>query len=230
MALLMSPDISSYLDANRFKISAETTWENFRFVCIDSETTGLDVYKDRLISLAGIGTNQGEICLWDQFYALMPVAFNTSAVTIHGITRSEAANGIDEPVAIAGFLNWLRDGVIVGHHVQHDVTMLNIACQRHFGIRLTNLVVDTLDMFHAIVAAGGFPRQEIPTGRSLDALCDFFHFIPHDRHTADGDAFLVALILARLLKEAGRIGLWNFNKFKAWHADRSTAAEEARRG
>lgn len=216
----LTHDISAYLQANRYKISVETTWENFRFTCIDSETTGLDPRRDRLISLAGVGTQESEICLWDQFFALMPVAYNTASVTVHGITRSEAASGIEEPEAISQFLNWLHDGVIVGHHIQHDVTMLNIACERHFGIRMGNIVVDTLDMFHAIVAAGGFASREIPLGTSLDSLCDFFHIVPHDRHTATGDAYLTALILMRLLNEAAKVNLWSFTNFKAWHADR----------
>lgn len=212
--------IAAYQEANRFKFSADISWENFRFVCVDSETTGLDVRRDRLISLAGVGCIMNEICLWDQYFVMMPVAYNTAAVTVHGITRSEAADGVEEPVAVAGFLNWLRDGVIVGHHIQHDVSMLNLACERHFGIRMQNLVVDTLDVFHSIIAAGGFAKLETPLANTLDALCDLFHIVPHDRHTAAGDAYLTALILTRLLKEASRLGLWSFQNLKAWHADR----------
>jgi DNA polymerase-3 subunit epsilon len=220
MADLTTADTSAYRDANRFKFSCDLSWENFRFVCIDSETTGLDVRRDRLITLAGIGCNLQEICLWDQHFVMMPVAYNTAAVTIHGITREEAASGVEEPLAVAGFLNWLRDGVIVGHHIQHDITMLNLACERHYGWRMSNLVVDTLEVFHAIISAGGFTRREPPLANSLDALCDYFGIVPHDRHTAAGDAFLTALIFARLLKEASRLGLWSFQNLHAWHADR----------
>ncbi|MFW6258711.1 MAG: hypothetical protein ACOC26_04370, partial [Halochromatium sp.] len=41
---------------------------------------------------------------------------------------------------------------------------------------------------------------------SLDGLCRFFGVVPHDRHTAPGDAFLTALILLRLLRVAARSG------------------------
>ena len=37
---------------------------------------------------------------------------------------------------------------------------------------------------------------------TLDALCDMFGVIPHDRHTASGDAFITAQVFLRLLKLA----------------------------
>jgi DNA polymerase-3 subunit epsilon len=39
---------------------------------------------------------------------------------------------------------------------------------------------------------------------TLDALCTMFGVIPHDRHTADGDAFITAQVFLRLLRLSGR--------------------------
>jgi DNA polymerase-3 subunit epsilon len=41
---------------------------------------------------------------------------------------------------------------------------------------------------------------------TLDALCDLFGVIPHDRHTASGDAFITAQLFLRLLRLASRYG------------------------
>ena len=41
---------------------------------------------------------------------------------------------------------------------------------------------------------------------TLDALCGLFDVIPHDRHTASGDAFLTAQLFLRLLRLAARHG------------------------
>jgi DNA polymerase-3 subunit epsilon len=41
---------------------------------------------------------------------------------------------------------------------------------------------------------------------TLDSLCDLFGIIPHDRHTASGDAFLTAQVFLRLLRLAARHG------------------------
>ncbi len=41
---------------------------------------------------------------------------------------------------------------------------------------------------------------------TLDALCDMFGVIPHDRHTASGDAFITAQVFLRLVRLAARFG------------------------
>ena len=45
---------------------------------------------------------------------------------------------------------------------------------------------------------------------TLEALCEMFGVVPHDRHTASGDAFITAQVFLRLLKlaaQSGRAGL-----------------------
>jgi DNA polymerase III subunit epsilon len=215
----MNTGIESYQAINRHPLSLKANWENFRFACIDSESTGFDPRKDRLVSLAGIGVRNGEIELWDAFSVILPVAFNTSSVTVHGITREEAAEGLEEPVALDRFAAWLGDGVIVGHHIRHDLVLLNTALQRHFQIELRNVVIDTMEAYLAVVAGGGFAALEEARSFSLDALCERFQIVPHDRHTAHGDAFLTAQLLLRILKEAGKTGQWNLSDLRAWHAN-----------
>jgi DNA polymerase III epsilon subunit-like protein len=53
---------------------------------------------------------------------------------------------------------------------------------------------------------GAFPGRGQIQNFSLDALCDMFGVIPHDRHTASGDAFITAQIFLRLLRLAHRFG------------------------
>lgn len=208
-----------YRKINRYRLTLGANWEKFRFVSLDCESTGLDPRKDALISIGGIGICEGEICLWDQFTVVMPIAYNTSSVTVHGITREEAAEGMEEPVALDHFLEWLRDGVIVGHHIQHDLTLLNTALQRHYSVHLTNVAVDTMEAFRVLHSSGGFQGRNQPEGYSLDALCKAFGIVPHDRHTALGDAFLTAQVLLRLLKQAQALGKWNLSDLHAWYSD-----------
>jgi DNA polymerase-3 subunit epsilon len=221
-------EIEHYKQINQIKLSLQANWENFRFVCIDSESTGLDPKRDSIISLAGVAVQNGEICLWDQFSVILPVAYNTSSVTVHGITREEAASGVEAPMALRSFLDWLGDGVIVGHHIQHDVTLLNIALEKLFSIQLCNVVVDTMEAFRAVSEMGGFQSLGKPGGHSLDSLCDYFQIVPHDRHTALGDAFLTAQILLRILKEAGKRGQMNLKDLRAWHADEPFPKKEGK--
>ncbi len=211
--------LQKYKELNKSRLSLSGNWEKFRFVCVDSESTGFDPERDSLVSLAGVGVCEGEICLYDEFSIVVPVAYNTSAVTVHGITREAAAEGVEESEALLQFLDWIADGVIVGHHIQHDLKLINVACLRHFGYPLKNVCVDTLEAFLKIKQLGGFASIEESQHYTLDALCEIFSIVPHDRHTALGDAFLTAQILLRILKEAGKLSMWNLEDLCAWYAD-----------
>jgi len=186
--------------------TGETPVERVRFVVLDSETTGLDPRKDRLVTIGAVAVRSGEILLEDQFEALLKLAYNTSAVTVHGVTREESLQGIDEPEALEQFLAYLQDGVIVGHHIGHDVQTFNAGYQRHFGFSLQNRSLDTMDLTLHLERDGAFAGRDQIRSFSLDALCGMFYIIPHDRHTAAGDAFLTAQVFQRLLRIAAKHG------------------------
>ncbi|MDX2151405.1 MAG: 3'-5' exonuclease [Bryobacteraceae bacterium] len=177
-----------------------------RFVVLDTETTGLDPKRDRLISMGAVAVTGGKIRLDDTFEVLLRVSHNSASVTVHGITRDEASQGMGEREAIEQFLEYLEDGVIVGHHIGHDIQTIEAACERHFGTRLPNKSLDTMDLTLHLNREGAFAGRTLPRGFSLDGLCEMFGVAPHDRHTAGGDAFLTAQVFLRLLRAAERAG------------------------
>lgn len=183
-----------------------TPAKEVRFIVLDSETTGLDPRKDRLITIGAVAVIGGEIRIDDSFEALLKVDYNTSAVTVHGVTREESRQGYDEPEALRLFLDYLKDGVIVGHHIGHDVETFNAGYERHWGFHLPNLFMDTMELTLNLERDGAFAGREGIRDFSLDALCSLFGVIPHDRHTAPGDAFITALVFLRLLKLAEKHG------------------------
>lgn len=184
----------------------ETPAAEVRFVVLDTETTGLDPRKDRLVTIGAVAVAGGDIVLEDSFEAMLKVAYNSSAVTVHGVTREESLSGLDEPEALLRFREYLGDGVIVGHHIGHDVETLNAGYERHFGLRLANASLDTMDLTLHLERDGAFGGEEAIADFSLDGLCARFGIVPHDRHTAAGDALLTALIFQRLLRLAARHG------------------------
>ena len=198
--------------AERYRARFDTTWtgetpiEQVRFVVLDSETTGLDRHTDRIITIGAVAVCAHEIVLEDSFDALIEVAENTSAVTVHGITRDEARGGLTEEEALVRFLDYVRDGVIVGHHIGHDIGVLDAGYERGWGFRTLNRSLDTMDLTLHLERDGAFAGRPPIRSFTLDVLCDLFGVIPHDRHTASGDAFLTAQVFLRLLKLAVRHG------------------------
>jgi DNA polymerase-3 subunit epsilon len=189
-----------------------TTWsdaepiDRVRFVALDSETTGLNPLTDRLITIGAVAVQGGDIVLEDSFEALLRIERNTAAVTVHGITREQTRAGIDESEALHLFLDYLQDGVIVGHHIGHDISTLNAAYQRHWGFDLMNRSLDTMDLTLHLERDGAFADRDTIREFTLDSLCELFDVIPHDRHTAGGDAFITAQVFLRLLRLAARHG------------------------
>ena len=184
----------------------DTPIEQIRFVLLDSETTGLNPRVDRLITVGAVAVQDGEIVLEDAFDALIKVDENTSAVMVHGVTRDQSRAGSDEADVLASFLEYLGDGVIVGHHIDHDIITFDSAYERHWGFKMSNRSLDTMDLTLHLEKDGAFAGRPPIRRYTLDALCEMFGVLPHDRHTASGDAFITAQVFLRLLRLAAKHG------------------------
>ncbi len=194
----------------RYQACFDHTWgddepiDRVRFVVLDSETTGLNPAVDRLVTIGAVAVQGNDIVLEDSFSALLQVERNTEAVTVHGVTREAASKGLTEPQAIERFLDYLRDGVIVGHHIGHDIATFDVALERHWGAKLLNRSLDTMDLTLHLERDGAFAGRPAIRHFTLDSLCTMFGVIPHDRHTATGDAFITAQVFQRLLRLSSR--------------------------
>jgi len=202
--------LSRVLEAYALRFSsswrADEPVDRVRFVVLDSETTGLNPAVDRLVTIGAVAVLDGEILLDDAFSALIRIEHNTEAVTVHGVTRDQARSGVEEPAALAGFLQYLGDGVIVGHHIGHDIATIDAALARLGGGRLLNHSLDTMDLTLHLERDGVFAGRPPVRHFTLDSLCTMFGVVPHDRHTAAGDAFITAQVFLRLLRLAVRSG------------------------
>lgn len=180
--------------------------DNARFVVLDCETTGLDPRRDRIITIGAVTVQQDEIQLDDAFEVMLELDYNRASVTVHGITRDETIGAMKEPDALVAFMQYLGGGVIVGHHIGHDIQCLNAALERHGMPLIENRSLDTMDLTLHCNNEGAFANMQLAQGFSLDGLCEMFGVAPHDRHTAGGDAFITAQIFLRLLRAARRTG------------------------
>ena len=183
----------------------ETPVDKVRFVLLDTETTGTDPRRDKIITIGAVAVQAGQIMIGDSFEAMLHIPYNMSSVKIHGITRDQARDGMSEGEALEAFLPYLRGDVIVGHHIGHDVQALDVACRRNVGVGLQNQSLDTMDLALHLERDGAFTSKKIQ-GFTLDALCEFFGVVTHDRHTAGGDALLTAQVFVRLLRVARKVG------------------------
>lgn len=206
----LSDAARAYVDGTPRKISGKTPLENLSFLVLDAETTGFDLIRDRLLSLAIVPVAQGKLrvaglCNWTIF---QPGARLNAAVKVHGILPAETAQGEPEATVMTEALPLLTGRIIVGHHVGFDAALLGAALKRHHGVALRNPLIDTAELaMRALEAFGAtaYPGQRPPT---LDEVCANAGLRPMERHTAEGDAFTTAelflLLCSRLQRRRAR--------------------------
>jgi len=177
-----------------FKEKQNSNFENIRFVIFDTETTGLDIKKDRILSIGTITVIDKTIKVSDSLESyLTQDLFNTETVKIHGILKQGTIHKVTEEEGIVQFLAHIKNAVLVAHHAAFDVAMINQALKRLNLPKLKNKVLDTGHLFI---------KSKLDTSKkhfSLDELSLRFNIPQHDRHTASGDAFITAILFVKLL-------------------------------
>ena len=186
------PFWKSYKDC--FKEKQNAKFEKIRFVIFDTETTGLDIKKDRILSIGTITVIDKMIKVSDSLESyLTQDLFNTETVKIHGILKQGTIHKVTEEEGIVQFLAHIKNAVLVAHHAAFDVAMINQALKRLNLPKLKNKVLDTGHLFI---------KSKLDTSKkhfSLDELSLRFNIPQHDRHTASGDAFITAILFVKLL-------------------------------
>jgi len=178
---------------SRFSDKMPSDSETLRFVIFDTETTGLDASKNKLLSIGAVNAVGNTISVNDSFEVfIQQEQFNRETVPIHGIRKHGSNQKITEEEAIAQFLGFIQNSVLVAHHVAFDVAMINHALKKMGLPKLKNKLIDTSDMYRLQLGAA---QKAI----SLDTLCKELKVPMHDRHTALGDAFITAQVFLKLL-------------------------------
>ncbi|WP_306350181.1 exonuclease domain-containing protein [Flavobacterium sp. '19STA2R22 D10 B1'] len=173
--------------------------EEKRFVIFDTETTGLDVQNDVVLSIGAVGIIGDSIVVKDYLEIYIEQEkFDAVGVTVHGILRNGKETKISEEEAMTLFLDYIGNATLVGHHVHFDVAMVNEILERLDLGKLKNETFDTDLMYQK------WKNIMKDTVITLDELCDIFKVSKSHRHTAAGDSFIIALIF---LKLKARLGL-----------------------
>ena len=119
-------------------------------IVLDTETTGLDYTRERLVEFAAVRLENGKIK--DEFQTLINPKqhIRKSSIAIHGITPDMVEDAPTEEEALPKILKFIGDYPIVGHNVIFDYSFLNEAKLRVMGEKLENPRIDSQMMFKEI--------------------------------------------------------------------------------
>ncbi len=203
--------VQQYLDQTKRSLLRKTPLEELRLVALDTECSGFEVGRDRLLSVGVMEVDLSRILLNTSYEWLVyqPNIVANKATEIHGILPSDTLQGIPERQMLTELLPRISGAIIVGHQIWFDALMLNNALMRNFGIPFRNPTIDVGPMAMNELQAfrkSGYINQRPP---SLEDLCAHFGLPQYDRHTAEGDAYIAAeiflLMCGQIRQRKGRI-------------------------
>ncbi len=184
-----------------------TPVEAISFVVFDTETTGLNVRQDRLLSIGAVRVQNWQINIADTFECLILQEHMQlgNSPKIHGILGNTLQRmGIEETEAVRQFSHYCQNSVLVGHHIAFDRAMMEKVLRPMTGTRLRNYCIDTIRLAQRLAPPSiGLRPQDF----SLDQLCRQYHIEAKDRHTAAGDAYITALLFLKLLARLQKRGV-----------------------
>ncbi|MDR3068618.1 MAG: DNA polymerase III subunit epsilon [Cellulomonas sp.] len=219
-----------------------TGWWPGTVLGFDTETTGVDVAHDRIVTAAlvrrdGDGTH---VRTW----LLDPgVEIPAAAVGIHGVSTDQArAQGTPPPVALAQIadvlVTALHDGIpVVAFNARFDLRLLDAELARHSLPTLPGRlghpvrpVLDPLVLDRAL-------DPDRPGPRTLGDLCAVHQVTTGSLHSADVDVVATLDLLARLVARHPALAATDLDTLHdqqiawshAWH-EAAVAARAARRG
>ena len=161
-------------------------------IVLDTETTGLDYTRERIIEFAAVRLENGKIK--DEFQTLINPNqhIRKSSMAVHHITEEMVADAPTEEEVLPKILEFIGDYPIVAHNAIFDFSFLNEAKKRVFGEELKNPRIDTQIMFREIA-----PDLD---SHGLEALTNRFNVELNNHHRAMADTMGLALAYPKLKK------------------------------
>ncbi|MGF6490606.1 3'-5' exonuclease [Pseudomonas frederiksbergensis] len=169
-----------------------------RWVVLDLETTGLNLNKDRLLSIGAVVIEDGAIDFSQQFERTLQCTELKlgPSVLIHGLGPSAIAAGSDPAQALLEFMEFVGDSPVLAFHAPFDQHMLGRALKEHLGYKLQHPFLDVADIAPLLC-----PQAHIREA-GLDEWIDWFKLEVFERHNASADALATAELVLILFSRA----------------------------
>jgi DNA polymerase-3 subunit epsilon len=168
-----------------------------RYVVLSTETTGLSLEKDVILSFGAFSIIDNSIVIGDSFETVIAQYkfFHDNGIS-NEFTIETKMKKMGEAEAIQALVEFIGNSILVGHHIDFDVEMINVALERLDCGRLKNEALD-VDVMH---------RKLLDINNkqfSLDELCNIYKIPESDRNSSSEDAYKIALLFLKLKSRLG---------------------------
>ncbi|MBC7113565.1 MAG: 3'-5' exonuclease [Candidatus Methanomethyliales bacterium] len=180
--------------------------EAAEFAVLDLETTGLDLKKDEIISIAIIPMTGFQVHFGKRFYSLVkPKRFHERSIKIHGICLGDLEKAPTFEETCEKIFDMIHNRIVVGFNVIFDINFIKEGFKKIVKNQVNKNKYKKLDLRYVDIKEIEVwisRRTGAPTPCSLD-LSDLIHKYQIEevaRHNALSDAYITARIFQNQLK------------------------------
>jgi len=174
-----------------------------RFVSVDVESTGLNVFSDHLIAIGAVAISDSRIAFDSSFYSVLrqEQASSDENILVHGIGGTSQTEGGDPPDVLLDFLEFIGTAPLVGFHTAFDEAMIRKAMRRYLGEKFDRQWLDL-----GWLAPAALPEYA-KSFRSLDDWTEALGILNVRRHDALADALATAQLFQVLQHRTSEKGV-----------------------
>jgi DNA polymerase-3 subunit epsilon len=176
--------------------STRTPHGRSRYVTVGVETTGLDMFRDRLVSIGAVSVENGTIDLASCIDVVVRQQTSSSAqnILIHRIGGQRQWGGVERAEALVKFMEYVAHAPLVAYRAEFDRTVIDRTLKEVLGVKTMSRWLDLADLLPAL-----YPGNE---NRTMDDWLDSMGITIIERHDALADALATAQMLQICLRKA----------------------------
>jgi DNA polymerase-3 subunit epsilon len=181
-----------------FDPAPENEW-----VSIDCETTGLDIYKDEIISIGAVRIVGNKLMTSERLELLVRTEkkLNAESVKIHRLRQKDLEQGLCIDDAVKKLMHFIGSRPLVGYYLEFDMAMLNRAIRPLLHIGLPQPKIEVSGLYHDYKFRQLSPHRQ----HAADAIDLRFATLMNDlglpmqpAHDALNDAVMAGLAFIKL--------------------------------
>lgn len=153
------------------------------YVVFDLETTGIHPERDVIIEISAVRVCDGKAAAEYSTLVNPKRHIPAAATSVNGITDDMVADAPEIKEAMAGFMDFIGDSILVGHNIHtFDMNFAYDAAWQALGKELDNDYIDTLYMARYCLPGLGHYK--------LTDISEYFHINTEGAHRALNDCLM----------------------------------------
>jgi DNA polymerase-3 subunit alpha (Gram-positive type) len=180
-------------DSARIRLPPRNTLiNNVTFVVFDTETTGLNPKKDRLVELGAVKFKNGKVIAEKSWLINPQRSIPFWATEVHGITMEMVKDQPTFKEVYPEFEQFIQGAVLFAHNARFDISFMREELLRNNLTLPPNLTIDSLQLF----------RKWYPEMKShrLSEVAERAQVTGGQYHRAEADSLYVFLIFDKMMQ------------------------------